>query len=44
MAGDANRDDNTYNDRLPGAVRNAYLGPGYFTTDLRISKSFRLSE
>jgi hypothetical protein len=44
MAGDANRDDNTYNDRLPGAVRNAYIGPGYFTTDLRISKGFQLSE
>jgi hypothetical protein len=44
MAGDANRDDNTYNDRLPGAVRNAYIGPGYFTTDLRISKGLQLSE
>ncbi len=44
MAGDSNRDDNAYNDRLPGAVRNAYIGPGYFTVDLRISKSFQLSE
>jgi hypothetical protein len=44
MAGDANRDDNTYNDRLPGVVRNAYIGPGYFTTDVRISKGFQLSE
>jgi hypothetical protein len=44
MAGDANRDDNTYNDRLPGAVRNAYIGPGYFTADVRISKGFQLSE
>jgi hypothetical protein len=44
MAGDANRDDNTYNDRLPGVSRNSYLGPGYFTTDVRISKSFQLSE
>ncbi len=45
MAGDANRDDNTYNDRLPGASRrDAYIGPGYFTTDLRVSKSFQLSE
>ena len=33
-----------YNDRLPGAVRNAYIGPGYFTVDLRISKGFQLSE
>ncbi|HEY4962495.1 MAG TPA: TonB-dependent receptor, partial [Terriglobales bacterium] len=44
MAGDANRDDNTYNDRLPGVVRNAYIGPGYFTTDVRIGKGFQLSE
>ena len=40
--GDSNRDDNTYNDRLPGSVRNAYIGPGYFTIDLRISKGFQL--
>jgi hypothetical protein len=44
MAGDANRDDNTYNDRLPGAVRNAYIGPSYLTMDLRLSKSFQLGE
>ncbi len=44
MAGDANRDDNTYNDRLPGAVRNAYIGPGYFSMDVRVSKGFQLSE
>ncbi len=44
MAGDANRDDNAYNDRLPGAVRNAYIGPDYFTMDLRLSKSFQVSE
>ena len=44
MAGDSNRDDNIYNDRLPGAVRNAYVGPDYFTIDLRISKGFQLSE
>lgn len=44
MAGDANRDDNTYNDRLPGVSRNSYVGPGYFTADVRISKDFHLSE
>jgi hypothetical protein len=44
MAGDANRDDNTYNDRLPGVSRNAYVGPDYFSADLRISKGFQLSE
>ena len=25
-------------------ARNAYIGPGYFTADLRVSKSFQLSE
>jgi hypothetical protein len=44
MAGDSNRDDNIYNDRLPGAVRNSYIGPDYFTIDLRLSKGFQLSE
>src|ERR1019366_8114866 len=44
MAGDANRDDNSYNDRLPGAVRNAYIGPGYFTVDVRLSKGFQFGE
>lgn len=44
MAGDANRDDNTYNDRLPGVSRNSYVGPGYFTADVRISKDFQISE
>ncbi len=44
MAGDSNRDDNPYNDRLPGAVRNAYIGPDYFTVDVRLSKGFQLGE
>jgi hypothetical protein len=44
IAGDANRDDNTYNDRLPGLARNSFVGPGYFTADMRVSKSFQLSE
>src|SRR5208283_5880797 len=39
MAGDANQDGNTYNDRLPGYKRNAFLGPNYFTTDLRIARN-----
>lgn len=38
IAGDSNRDDNNYKDRLPGVVRNAYIGPGYMTMDLRVSK------
>jgi hypothetical protein len=44
MAGDSTRDDNSYNDRLPGAVRNAYIGPNYMTVDTRISKSFQIGE
>ena len=39
MAGDANQDGNTYNDRLPGYRRNAFIGPDYFTTDLRITRN-----
>jgi hypothetical protein len=44
MAGDANQDDNTYNDRLPKFRRNAFTGPDYFTTDFRISRTIPLSE
>ena len=38
VAGDPNRDDNTSNDRLPGWGRNAFLGPDYATTDLRLTR------
>ncbi len=38
VSGDPNQDGNTANDRLPGAGRNAFLGPDYATTDLRLSK------
>ncbi len=38
VLGDANRDDNTYNDRLPGYSRNYFTGPDYATTDLRLSR------
>jgi len=43
MAGDANQDGNTYNDRLPGYKRNAFIGPDYFTTDLRIARTLKMS-
>ncbi len=36
--GDANRDTNTDNDRLPGAGRNSFVGPDYATVDLRLSR------
>jgi hypothetical protein len=38
VLGDANADGNSENDRLPGVSRNSYTGPGYATTDLRISR------
>lgn len=44
MAGDANQDGNTYNDRLPGFRRNAFIGPNYMTTDLRVTRNVRLGE
>jgi hypothetical protein len=44
VAGDPNQDGNPDNDRLPGVARNAYTGPNYASTDLRLSRHFRLSE
>jgi len=44
IAGDANHDGNDSNDRLPGYKRNAFTGPDYMTTDMRIARTFRLSE
>jgi hypothetical protein len=43
-AGDPNQDGNTYNDRLPGYSRNAFIGPDYFTTDLRLTRNVNVSE
>jgi hypothetical protein len=42
--GDPNRDANGDNDRLPGAGRNAYQGPGYATTDIRLARTIYLTE
>ena len=36
--GDPNQDSNSTNDRLPGAGRNAFLGPDYATTDMRLTR------
>jgi hypothetical protein len=41
VEGDPNQDGNLSNDRLPGYGRNAFLGPDYATTDLRLSRSVR---
>ena len=39
VAGDPNQDSNGLNDRLPGYSRNAFTGPDYATTDLRVTRS-----
>lgn len=41
IIGDANRDGNMANDRLPGYSRNAFLGPNYMTADVRLARRFR---
>jgi hypothetical protein len=40
--GDPNQDGNYDNDRLPGYTRNAFLGPDYSTTDLRIVRKIHI--
>src|SRR5262249_30939211 len=44
VTGDPNQDDNGLNDRLPGYSRNAFLGPDYSTTDLRLTRKIRIGE
>jgi hypothetical protein len=44
MAGDPNGDGNIYNDRLPGYSRDAFVGPDYFTTDMRLTRNIRCGE
>ncbi len=44
IAGDINQDGNTYNDRLPGYRRNAFIGPDYFTTDFRLTRNLHTGE
>jgi hypothetical protein len=44
VAGDPNQDGNDLNDRLPGYSRNAFTGPDYATTDLRLTKTVRFGE
>jgi len=38
VIGDANQDNNSSNDRLPGARRNSFTGPDYTSTDMRLSR------
>ena len=37
-------DGNIYNDRLPEYIRNAFVGPDYFSTDMRITRTIRCGE
>jgi len=44
IIGDANQDGNSSNDRLPGANRDSLVGPGYTTTDLRLTRILHLGD
>jgi hypothetical protein len=41
--GDPNQDGNYDNDRLPGYSRNAFTGPDYASTDLRLVRKIRVT-
>ena len=44
IAGDPNGDGDIYNDRLPGYIRNAFIGPDYMSTDLRLTRTIRCGD
>jgi hypothetical protein len=44
VSGDPNQDGNDLNDRLPGYTRNAFTGPDYATTDVRLTRTIRFRE
>jgi hypothetical protein len=44
VTGDPNRDGNSSNDRLPKYGRNAFVGPDYATTDLRLTRKIHVTE
>ncbi len=44
IIGDANQDGNSTNDRLPGVGRNSLVGPGYATTDMRLTRIMHLGD
>jgi hypothetical protein len=44
LAGDPNSDGNIYNDGLPGYTRNAFIGPDYFTTDMRVTRNVKCGD
>jgi hypothetical protein len=42
VSGDPNQDGNDLNDRLPGYSRNAFTGPDYASTDLRLVRKIHV--
>jgi hypothetical protein len=44
VSGDPNQDGNYDNDRLPGYSRNAFTGPDYASTDLRLVRKIRIRQ
>jgi hypothetical protein len=44
VAGDPNQDGNYDNDRLPGYSRNAFTGPDYASTDLRLVRKIHVGQ
>ena len=44
VLGDPNQDGNDMNDRLPGYSRNAFLGPDYATTDMRLTRRLKIGD
>jgi hypothetical protein len=44
VTGDPNQDGNYDNDRLPGYSRNAFTGPDYASTDLRLVRKIHVAE
>jgi carboxypeptidase family protein/TonB-dependent receptor-like protein len=44
VTGDPNQDGNYDNDRLPGYSRNAFTGPDYTSTDLRLVRKIHVSQ
>jgi TonB dependent receptor len=44
VSGDPNQDGNDLNDRLPGYSRNAFTGPDYTTTDVRLTRTLHFHE
>ncbi len=43
VSGDPNQDGNLSNDRLPGYGRNAFTGPDYASTDVKLGRKMNLS-